>query len=596
MPNPDLSSQDLSNQDFVNQDTSEPKYPQQALPPRTHFIDDTLLIITMAVLAGCGLIYEYLLSQYAGRVLGVMESTIYTMIGLMIVSMGLGAFAARKIKCAYNGFVFLELTIALLGCISILIIGGLIAITQIFPQLIADTFGLPADLIPQGGIFKKLSWLALNSPYFFGVLLGFFIGMEIPLIARIREEVHQKHLKNNLGTIYGADYIGAGIGAALWVLVLLNIDINKAAALTASLNLIVGCFFVIRYWHKLKMRCAFIALHLALIAVIFLMFTYGNQWLNQMNSMLYLDKVVHVQKTRYQQLTFTERHMGLSAGSQQESVINFYLNGRLQFSSLDEDIYHEYLVSPVLSGSARQENVLIIGGGDGLALREVLKYQPEKVTLIDLDSGLIDIFQQPKKHLPSQLAEQIAELNALSLQDKRVDIVRADAFIAINDLLKKRLSFDAIIVDLPDPSHPDLNKLYSVNFYARLKQLLAGDGLLAIQSTSPYHAKESFISIGNTVEASGFNHVQQYHDNVPSFGEWGWTIASKTGASPLARINKLESFKVKPQWLTLHLLKGAFSFPNDFYKNKKDIPSNVMGSHTIYQLHQKAWKDQQGLN
>jgi len=566
--------------------------PQESPKKNKHFIDDLLLIVTMAVLAGCGLIYEYLLSHYAGRVLGVMESTIYTMIGLMIVSMGLGAFAARKIRCAYNGFVWLELTIALLGSTAILIIGGLIAVTQIFPHIIADMFSLPPDAIPQGGLFKQLNFLAFNSPYFFGLLLGFFIGMEIPLIARIREQIHQQHLKNNLGTIYGADYIGAGIGAAIWVLFLLSIDISKASALTAALNLVAGSVFVMRYWQHLKWRKTFVSLHIVLAAIIMMMFSYGNQWLNQMNSVLYLDKVVHSQKTRYQQLTFTERHMGLG----QENIINFYLNGRLQFSSIDEQIYHGYLVAPVLAGSARHDNILIIGGGDGLALRDVLQYQPKSVTLVDLDSELIDIFQYPSEHLPFKLASQISQLNQLSLQDKRVNIMRADAFLAINQLLKSKQVFDAIIVDLPDPSHPDLNKLYSVNFYARLKQLLAGDGLIGIQSTSPYHAKGSFISIGKTVAAAGFPQTQQYHDNVPSFGEWGWTIAAKTGAAPLARLNKLSQLNVSHPWLNLAMIKSAFIFPNDFYKNKDNIGVNTLGSHTLYQLHQKAWQDQQGLN
>lgn len=563
---------------------------------KSHFIDDTLLILTMAVLAGCGLIYEYLLSHYAGRVLGVMESTIYTMIGLMIVSMGLGAFAARKVRCAYNGFVYLELIIALLGSSAILIIGALIAVTQMLPIIVADTFSLPPDMLPRGGLFKQLSFLALNSPYFFGVILGFFIGMEIPLIARIREHVHGQHLANNLGTIYGADYIGAGIGAAIWVLFLLSIDISKAAAITASLNLIAGSFFIMRYWHKLNFRKTFVSLHLVLALIIVLMFSYGNQWLNQMNSLLYLDKVVHSEKTRYQQLTFTERHMGITAGTPQTSIINFYLNGRLQFSSLDEHIYHDYLVAPVMAGSARHENILIIGGGDGLALRDVLNYSPQHVTLIDLDSELIDIFQYPNKHLPSRLAAQIANMNQQSLQDDRVNIVRADAFIAINDLLKLGQVFDAIIVDLPDPSHPDLNKLYSVNFYARLKQLLSGDGLIAIQSTSPYHAKASFISIGKTLSAANFMHVEQYHDNVPSFGEWGWTIAAKMGLSPLSRLEKLPELPIKHSWLNLDILTAAFIFPNDFYQNKEKIKINILGSHTLYQLHQKAWQDQQGLN
>ena len=556
------------------------------------FWNDVLLILTMAVLAGCGLVYEYLLSHYAGRVLGAMESTIYAMIGLMIVAMGLGAFAARGIRCAFKGFVWLELTIAFLGCSSILIIGGLIALTQTFPQILADTFGMPPDSLPQGGFFKQLSQLAFNSPYFFGLLLGFFIGMEIPLIARIRETIHQKHLKNNLGTIYGADYVGAGIGAAVWVIFLLSIDISKASALTAALNLIVGSIFIFHFWEKLSWRKTLVSLHLLLLIALGMIYQSGNGWLNQMSNLLYLDKVVYTDKTRYQQLTFTQRHMG----SAQPSVVNFYLNGRLQFSSADEFIYHSYLVNPVMAGSARHDNILIIGGGDGLALRDVLQWSPKNVTLIDLDAELMAIFAEPTQKLKSSLANQLNTLTQKSLLDPRVNIINEDAFLAIDNLLKQQKTFDSIIVDLPDPSHPDLNKLYSVNFYARLKQLLAGDGLIAIQSASPYHAKNAFISIGKTVAAANFTNVQQYHDNVPSFGEWGWTIASKRGASPLARLKALESIPVEHHWLTLPMITNAFEFSKDFYKNEADIPINYLGSHSIYQLHQKAWRDQQGLN
>ncbi|WDE00238.1 polyamine aminopropyltransferase [Thalassomonas actiniarum] len=558
----------------------------------SHYLDDVLLILTMAVLAGCGLIYEYLLSHYAGRVLGIMESAIYTMIGLMIVSMGLGAFAARKIACAFKGFVWLEITIALLGSSAIIIISAFIGATQILPQLVSDTFALPPDALPRGGFFKDLSFIAFNSPYFFGVLLGFFIGMEIPLIARIREEIHQKHLKNNLGTIYGADYIGAGIGAAIWVIFLLSIDISEAAALTAALNVLAGGCFIMRYWQKLNWRKTLVALHLALVVMLAVIYQHGNSWLNQMNNLLYLDQVVYSEKTRYQQLTFTQRHMGLEQGD----IINFYLNGRLQFSSSDEFIYHGYLVTPVLAASARQENILIIGGGDGLALRDILKWSPENVTLLDLDSQLLELFKQPQQHLPKALAQKVANLNELSLQDPRVEIIQSDAFIAIDNLLSQGKVYDAIIVDLPDPSHPDLNKLYSVNFYARLKQLLAGDGIIGIQSTSPYHAKKSFISIGKTLSAAHFPQVQQYHDNVPSFGEWGWTIAAKMGASPLARLEQQDQLTVPHHWLSLAMIKSAFVFPKDFYLESEQVDVNYLGSHTLYQLHQNAWRDQQGLN
>jgi spermidine synthase len=567
------------------------------LMKRRLFWHDLLLIITMAVLAGCGLIYEYLLSHYAGRVLGVMESAIYTMIGLMIVAMGLGAFSARKVRCAFNGFVWIELFIAVLGSSAIIIIGGLIAVTQLLPQLIAETFALPPDALPQGGFFKQLTYLAFHSPYAFGLILGFFIGMEIPLIATIREQLHQKHLANNLGTIYGADYVGAGIGAAIWVIFLLSIDISEASSLTAALNLCAGFIFIVIYWHKLKWRKLLIGLHILLLVGITVIYQQGNSWLNHMSNLLYLDEVVYSDKTRYQQLTFTQRHMGVNQGN----IINFYLNGRLQFSSADEKIYHSYLVAPVLAGSARQDNILIIGGGDGLALREVLQWQPKQVTLIDLDQQLIELFINPHSKLPASLANQIGQLNQGSLSDPKVKLIYNDAFIAIDQLLAEGQVFDAIIVDLPDPSHPDLNKLYSVNFYARLKQLLSGDGLMSVQSTSPYHAKEAFIAIGKTVNAANFSHVQQYHDNIPSFGEWGWTIAAKQGASPLTRLKKLDAlqqknFINKQNWLTLDMVKGAFDFPMQFYQNKSAVPINYLGSHAIYQLHQNAWRDQQGLN
>ena len=225
-----------------------------------------------------------------------------------------------------------------------------------------------------------------------------------------------------------------------------------------------------------------------------------------MSNLLYLDKVVYNEKTRYQQLTFTERYMGTNS----ERVISFYLNGRLQFSSADEFIYHSYLVIPALAASARQEHILIIGGGDGLALRDVLKWSPQSVTLIDLDAELIELFKHPEKGFSkdASLARYIAELTQGSLQSDKVNIVVHDAFIAIDDLLSQGKHFDTIIVDLPDPSHPDLNKVYSVNFYYRLKHLLSGDGVTVVQSTSPFHAQSAFISVGKTLQKAGFSTEQ----------------------------------------------------------------------------------------
>ena len=548
-------------------------------------IDDALLILIMATLACCGLIYEYLLSHYSARILGSVETVIYAIIGIMIVSMGLGAFAAKKVKDAFQGFVVLELLVAFIGCSATLFIASLIGFSQTLPQIIADTYQIPNDVLVNGDFLSTLNWISIQLPYLFAFILGFLIGMEIPLIARIRETVYGHHLAHNAGTIYGADYIGAGIGAAIWVLFMLKIEISQAAALTASLNLIAGFIFLIRFKKYLRYKVKLIIGHLILAVLIVLIFVFGGHWQKQMQNMLYLDKVVYQTQTPYQNLVFTERLLG---GGYQP-IYNFYINGRLQFSSLDEHIYHEFLVHPAMQASARHDKVLIIGGGDGLALREVQKWKPSTITLIDLDPDLIALFKNPEKFLPPHLSIKIKALTQDSFNQPSVKVINDDAFIAIDRLLAAKKSFDTIIIDLPDPSHPDLNKLYSVNFYYRLQYLLSGDGVIVVQSTSPFHAKSAFISIGKTLQKAGYK-TEQYHQNVPSFGEWGWTIASKNGQIPSQRLSTYNTLAVPTKWLTLPLLKAAFVFNKDFYIDKNKIKINYLGSNALYQYHQQAWE------
>ncbi|WP_434339442.1 polyamine aminopropyltransferase [Motilimonas cestriensis] len=555
-------------------------------------LDDCLLIGIMAVLAACGLIYEYLLSHYSARVLGSMETVIYAMIGIMIVAMGLGAFAAKKIKDPYLGFAWLEVSVALIGCGATIFLASLIGFTQYLPQIIADTFAIPVDMLPLGGMFESLVKFSLVMPYVFGFLLGFLIGMEIPLIARIREDIYGKHLSNNVGTIYGADYIGAGVGAAIWVIVMLKIEINQAAALTASLNLVAGVIFFVRYRGQIKTRVWLVISHLILALMIFMVYCYGGQWSNKMQDLLYLDKVVHQQQTRFQNLVFTRRDMSGNL----PSAYSFYINGRLQFSSMDEQIYHQMLVHPAMSVSVRHNKVLIIGGGDGLALREVLKWPVESVKLVDLDDELVDLFQYPERYLPDDLSRVVMRLTQNAFNDSRVSVVNSDAFVEVDSLLQQGALFDTIIVDLPDPSHPDLNKLYSKHFYARLRQLLYGDGAIVVQSTSPFHAKQAFISIGKTLAAAGFSHTEQYHQNVPSFGEWGWSIATKMGAPASVRAQQQQPlFPFELTWLNAEVFQAALVFPADYYRQRDQVLVNELGTHTLYQYHHQAWQSEMGL-
>ena len=147
----------------------------------------------------------------------------------------------------------------------------------------------------------------------------------------------------------------------------------------------------------------------------------------------------------------------------------------------------------------------------------------------------------------------------------------------------------------PDPSHPDLDRLYSDNFYARLSKLLAFSGAMVVQSTSPYHAKDAFLSIGKTIEASGFKQVEQYRQNVPTFGEWGWTVATHRTISVRQIIARLDELPVKHQWLTRDLLIAAFEFPNNFFESRESIDVNHLGTHSIYRYHDQAWRGDLGI-
>lgn len=565
--------------------------PLAAKPSRLGWFDDVLLLGIMAVLAGCGLIYEYLLSHYAGRILGALEAAIYTMIGLMIVSMGLGAFAARKIRDAFTGFAILELTVALCGSLAILITAAVIGFGQQLPLIIASTLGLPPDQLPDGGVIGTLQKLSEYLPYMWGVLLGLMIGMEIPLIARVRQSLSDEHLLHNAGTIYGADYIGAGIGAAIWVGFMLAIDIQLAAALTASFNLLAGFVFIWRFWPKIRQAKLLLIGHLVVTGVLLVLAIHGPRWEQEFNNLLYKDKVVYSKATRFQQLTFTERLRGNGLAP----VYALYINGRLQFSSIDEHIYHTFLVHPTLAASARHNKVLIIGGGDGLGLKQVLRWQPEQVTLLDLDADLVKLFKSPDTDMPENLTQAMLALNGDALNDPRVTIINDDAFNGVDKLIATGVKYDAIIVDLPDPSHPDLNKLYSDYFYRKLKELMSSDGALTVQSTSPYHAPKAFISVAKTLVVAGFD-VKQYHHNVPSFGEWGWSIATAGGRDAQYRLAQLTEFPIKDDWLTLGLVKGAFEFPANFYLDAVNIKPNELGSLQLYHYHLQAWSENQGID
>ncbi|MCK4842889.1 MAG: polyamine aminopropyltransferase [Methylococcales bacterium] len=553
-------------------------------------LDWTVLTI-LAIGAGCGLVYEYLLSHYAGRILGAVEVAIYGIISVMMIFMGVGSFLARGIKNPFMGFAWIEVVLAFIGCSSVLMIGGGFAFASLFPQILAETFSLPPDLIPKGSLIAQIESIARFMPYVVAALLGTLIGMEIPLIGEIRSQIYADSLKNNAGSIYGIDYLGAGIGAILWVFLMLSLEVSLAGALTASVNLFIGALFFYLFKDKIPSITGLLLAHALVALWILQVFNYGTQWTTEMEDMLYRDKVVYRTNTHYQHLVVTER----ISDPAKPKVLTFFINGRTQFASNDEHIYHSMLTYPALAASARQDNILIIGGGDGLAVRDVLRWNPKKITLLDLDKGLIKLFKTPIIQNGKVINQRLMDINQGAFNDKRVTTIFGDAFISIDSLIREQQLFDTVIIDLPDPSHPDLNKLYSARFYHKVFNVLTGDGAMVVQSTSPYHAKDTFISIGKTVKHAQFQHVQQYHHNVPSFGEWGFTIATKNGLSASQRLQNLTSLSVDDGWVTKGLMLAAFEFGKDFFLQSDKIKINRLGSMVAYQYHRADWQKQMGL-
>ena len=551
---------------------------------------DAALVAIMGAVAACGLVYEYLLAHYAGRILGAVEPTVYAMIGLMIVAMGAGAFAARWVASIYRGFAWLELGIGVLGGSSVLVLSAAVAFAYSLPEWLRTVYGVDAFVALDGGLPDSLLGFARFLPFLAGFAIGFLIGMEIPLVARVREHVHGRPLTHNLGTMYGADYLGAGVGAAVWVAVCLKLPVVYAAVGTAAVNTLVGVGFLLLYRRRLRPAGRLWAGHGALAALLAVLAVFGSEWMVRLGDTLFEDRVVHRLQTRYQHAVITKRHVAPG----QPDVLSLYLNGRLQFASNDERIYHAYLTTPAMLAAYRREKVLILGGGDGLALRDLLRWDPESVTLIDVDGALLRLFRGEDPAAPRWLSRTLTALNEDAFEDPRVRIVEGDAFIEVERLAGAGTRFDVVVADLPDPSHPDLNRLYSDYFFARIRQLLSPDGVFVTQSSSPFHAKAAFVSIGRTLAHAGF-HAEQYHANVPSFGEWGWTLGTPAGKPASVRIAEAGAGPTPDGWLTGQAAAAAFVFPNGFFHGMDEVRVNRLGSHTVYGYHQEAWGRYRGV-
>jgi spermidine synthase len=334
-------------------------------------------------------------------------------------------------------------------------------------------------------------------------LLGTLVGLEIPLLLRILQG--RLAFKELVARVFTFDYVGSLLAAVIFPLVLVpRLGLVRTALLFGALNVVVAGVSLLSFDETKPYRRRYLAfITLALLALG--AGVVGAERIQRYaEGEVFQDTVIYAQSTPYQRLVLTGNHRG---------ELRLFLNGNLQFSSSDEYRYHEALVHPALQDRPRASRVLVLGGGDGLAVREILKYpQVQHIRLIDLDPAMTKLFRS------NQL---LRELNHNSLHSPKLEIHNADAYAWLR---QDTARYDVVFVDFPDPGNYSIGKLYSTAFYTTLRQRLRPGGLVVVQATSPYVARQAYWCVVHTLSASGFSPVP-YHAYVPSFGEWGYVLA-----------------------------------------------------------------------
>jgi spermidine synthase len=451
-------------------------------------------------------------------------------------AMGLGSYLSKFFKKnLFNWFVSIEIGVGLIGGLSTIIL------------FLANIYLVCYQIIM----------------YFIILIIGIFVGMEIPILTRIIEN-NENNLRVTISSIFSFDYIGGLIGSIAFPLLLLpHLGYFCTAFLVGSLNIIVSLIIILSYKNSISHYDKFLAGTILILCGMIIGTIFSENISKFVEDGLYRDRVIFVKQTKYQHIVLTKHR----------DDMRLFINGNVQFSTNDEYRYHEALVHPAMSKAAKRENVLILGGGDGLAAREVLKYPTiKKITLVDLDRDIIDLCRDNRT---------IASVNKNSLNSPKMHVVVDDAY---KFLTENKFKYDVVLVDLPDPNNEVLNKLYSNVFYRLCKNSMTPDGVLAVQSTSPYFATKAFWCINKTIESEGFN-VLPYHLEVPSFGDWGFNIAS------LVPINKEFEYTVDTKYLTAENSHSMFYFGKD--EVAPDICINTLTKPMLMQYYieaDKRWK------
>jgi spermidine synthase len=493
-----------------------------------------IIFLNVLIIATCGLVYELLAGTLASYVLGDSVTQFSLIIGIYLSALGIGAWLSGFIdEGLARKFIEIEIAVALLG-------------------------GFSAPLL-----FLSFARLSYFQVILYTIVLGIgtLVGLEIPLLMRILKD--QLDFKDLVARVLTFDYIGALVASLLFPLFLVpKLGLVRTSLVFGILNAGVGLWATWLLEPMVKGKTLGLRLRAGLVIVLLLIgFIKANSLTQMAEEDLFADDIIYTKTTSYQRIVITRGRAGFQ----------LFLNGHLQFSSADEYRYHEALVHPaVMAGGGKPRRVLVMGGGDGLALREILRYPSvESITLVDLDPGMTNL---SASFLP------LAELNKQAFSDPRVTVINQDAMVWLEEPAEP---FDTVIIDFPDPNTFGLGKLYTTRFYKLLKARLTPDAAVAIQSTSPLFARASYWCIMKTLEAAGYS-VHPYQTSVPSFGVWGFA---------LARLQPFEPPTTAPQGLRFlddQAMAGLFLLPRDI--GPVPVEVNRLDNQALVRYYEAEWK------
>lgn len=498
-----------------------------------------LLFLNVFIIATCGLIYELLAGTLSSYVLGDSVTQFSLIIGIYLFAMGVGSWLSKFIeKNVAEKFVEIELAVAILG-------------------------GFSAPILFFA--FAKLSYFAI---VLYGIVFGIgtLVGLEIPLLMRILKD--ELDFKDLISRVLAFDYIGALVASLLFPLFLVpKLGLNRTSLLFGMLNAAVGIWGTWLLEPLIKKRLNFMRIAgLILIILLAIAFIKADLLTSLAEDSLFVDNIIYAESSSYQRIVVTKGKTGYA----------LFLNGNLQFNSFDEYRYHEALVHPPMAAfGANPKRVLVLGGGDGLALREILKYPSvEFIQLVDLDPAMTRI---------SQKVPALGELNQHSFENPKVHVANADAFVWLDQ--NQTEPFDVAIVDFPDPNNFALGKLYTTRFYNLLKQKLKPDSAVVIQTTSPLMARKSFWCIVKTLEAVGFS-VKPYNTTVPSFGIWGYALAKLQPFEPPTKLPE----NIDLKFLNEKTLATMFDFSADTNLPNEEVEINRLDNQALVRYYEAEWR------